>query len=636
MGRGTTAEDVTKREEISLATTTGSTLVLADDPDGDDPMSENNHKAFIRIARELFQDDGVQDFSDFEICKWFVAQKGHRGKALSALSESLHWFKTYRRDISSRGCSPLQILNSGKLTTPEEQDLWAMFADFEASAFLRFFGHARDKTPIFLCRLDALACHQATNYCSVGDEVVNNNATALGSNTAATAGGSGAASLPLSLSSSLNSSMFKNLTNTPLTATTESLNDSGVGLGTKQKAEQGSVDDLGTMSVDSGGSVETSNATSEPSIAPTTNTTATTAATPTTTAAATAPAAASTASASTKPSSSGRMSFSNTSFMSRTKTFRKKREKRKPCSLLAAIQKKSTGKEVLLSYIVSVIESARRDRVLKDKMTVVIDRGDTKEPPLNIVRFLITAFQKHYPDRLSKLYIFPTFSSGSFLLWGAAKGFLDPETLDKIHLREGFEFLHECIDREELLQCYGGMQPDFRTISMENLEDEGSLHGSASLILDTTDTEDGILVSNSTAAAKAPTASSSTTQAAMTTETAAGAAPGATSGIATGTSTAPPTAPKAQAAPTKQPAFQAAKNFFRIRSLSISNNAVGPMMSSGSASSAAANGSSEGQGSGNGVGGGASGRERTKSNRAAVIVTVEDVWVAPDELDMMC
>ena len=44
---------------------------------------------FVITAKELYAADGIRDLTDLEVAKWLVTKKGHRGKALEALSETL-------------------------------------------------------------------------------------------------------------------------------------------------------------------------------------------------------------------------------------------------------------------------------------------------------------------------------------------------------------------------------------------------------------------------------------------------------------------------------------------------------------------------------------------------------------------
>ena len=46
-------------------------------------------KVFVTTARELYQQDGIASLSDADISKYLHSKKGHRGKALEALGETL-------------------------------------------------------------------------------------------------------------------------------------------------------------------------------------------------------------------------------------------------------------------------------------------------------------------------------------------------------------------------------------------------------------------------------------------------------------------------------------------------------------------------------------------------------------------
>ncbi|KAI8807409.1 hypothetical protein BJ742DRAFT_812631, partial [Cladochytrium replicatum] len=83
-------------------------------------------KDFVSTARLLFAQDGVDTFTDVELHKWLHANKNHRGRALSALSDTLTWRRQFNVD---------------KLKSED-------FSAFEASGYLHFFGSTHDGTPI--------------------------------------------------------------------------------------------------------------------------------------------------------------------------------------------------------------------------------------------------------------------------------------------------------------------------------------------------------------------------------------------------------------------------------------------------------------------------------------------------------
>lgn len=86
----------------------------------------------------------------------------------------------------------------------------------------------------------------------------------------------------------------------------------------------------------------------------------------------------------------------------------------------------------------------------------MIDRGTTKEPSLTIARYLIPLFQKHFPNRLAQLSVFPVAGASSWMLWSAIKVLLDKTTLQKVIIwREREKF--SCVDticEDPLIFCY--------------------------------------------------------------------------------------------------------------------------------------------------------------------------------------
>ncbi|KAJ3222975.1 hypothetical protein HK099_001693 [Clydaea vesicula] len=105
-------------------------------------------------------------------------------------------------------------------------------------------------------------------------------------------------------------------------------------------------------------------------------------------------------------------------------------------NLLNTIYKDANGKEKVLLYILNFLNKSKKEGIFKGKITLIIDRGQTSEPNLSIMRYLIPIFQNHFPERLNKLIIFP--------VSGAASS------------KELFNW----IDNEEKLERYGGTLVD--------------------------------------------------------------------------------------------------------------------------------------------------------------------------------
>ncbi|EGF82504.1 hypothetical protein BATDEDRAFT_23061 [Batrachochytrium dendrobatidis JAM81] len=77
------------------------------------------------------------------------------------------------------------------------------------------------------------------------------------------------------------------------------------------------------------------------------------------------------------------------------------------------------------------------------------------------IQFLVRTIEhaSHYPERLSRMYIFPT-NMLFKVVWNMAKGYLDPVTLSKIHVKESPASLAGWVSRENLFVRYGGLAND--------------------------------------------------------------------------------------------------------------------------------------------------------------------------------
>jgi hypothetical protein len=74
---------------------------------------------------------------------------------------------------------------------------------------------------------------------------------------------------------------------------------------------------------------------------------------------------------------------------------------------------------------------------------------------LAFAKHILPIFQKHYPEKVSRVYIFPknTFLSMVFKVFSML---LRPETIKRIVLRSGPECLVEGLSRENILKRFGG------------------------------------------------------------------------------------------------------------------------------------------------------------------------------------
>lgn len=90
-------------------------------------------------------------------------------------------------------------------------------------------------------------------------------------------------------------------------------------------------------------------------------------------------------------------------------------------------------------------------------MTIIFDRTGMKadKADLAFAKHILPIFQKHYPEKVFRVYIFPknTFLSMVFKMFSML---LRPETVNRIVLRSGPECLVEGLSRENILKRFGG------------------------------------------------------------------------------------------------------------------------------------------------------------------------------------
>ena len=110
------------------------------------------------------------------------------------------------------------------------------------------------------------------------------------------------------------------------------------------------------------------------------------------------------------------------------------------------------------------------NRILKDKMSIVFDRTGMKldKSDLNFAMGILPIFQKHYPEKMSRVYIFPknTILSMLFKMFSMA---LKPVTIQRIVLKGGPECLMEGIGSDNILERYGGSLKE-RAVETDKLE----------------------------------------------------------------------------------------------------------------------------------------------------------------------
>lgn len=115
--------------------------------------------------------------------------------------------------------------------------------------------------------------------------------------------------------------------------------------------------------------------------------------------------------------------------------------------------------------IKSILNSFDSSRLIKRKVTVILDRLDItsdNNEGIQFIRSAITNIQTNLPEIIHKVVIFPT-NMVLYAVWKVAKNFLDPRVVGKVALcgnKEYKETLGDIIDPHNLPMRYGGKSVD--------------------------------------------------------------------------------------------------------------------------------------------------------------------------------
>ncbi|KAI8929277.1 CRAL-TRIO domain-containing protein [Entophlyctis helioformis] len=114
-----------------------------------------------------------------------------------------------------------------------------------------------------------------------------------------------------------------------------------------------------------------------------------------------------------------------------------------------------------IRFVVYMLERARRQGQFPDKVTVIIDRSGmrTDKSDIKVASTLIPILQNHFPERLSRMYIFPT-NTLFWMAWKMASMYMDKATIPKIFIKDSPAALSEWIARENMFTRYGGLAAD--------------------------------------------------------------------------------------------------------------------------------------------------------------------------------
>jgi CRAL/TRIO domain len=88
-----------------------------------------------------------------------------------------------------------------------------------------------------------------------------------------------------------------------------------------------------------------------------------------------------------------------------------------------------------LKFLINTLERGRKEGRVTDKISMIFDRSGmrTDKADVKLLSYIVPVFQAHYPEMLSRMYVFPT-TSMFWVFWGMAGLVFDPVTLSKVVL----------------------------------------------------------------------------------------------------------------------------------------------------------------------------------------------------------
>ena len=117
----------------------------------------------------------------------------------------------------------------------------------------------------------------------------------------------------------------------------------------------------------------------------------------------------------------------------------------------------SNSKDREIKYFIHLIEKSRKEDSSLSKLTLVYDLNGTKseKSDINLIFSLLEILGKHFPESLSRIFIFPKSSFTSMFMKMSPVN-LKPEILSRITVSSGPETLFTCISTDNILTKYGG------------------------------------------------------------------------------------------------------------------------------------------------------------------------------------
>jgi hypothetical protein len=100
--------------------------------------------------------------------------------------------------------------------------------------------------------------------------------------------------------------------------------------------------------------------------------------------------------------------------------------------LSESLKKEQGERDRFLKFLIFQLERALYLGIVKDKVTIVLDRGSLNEPSAALAKTIVPIFLQHYPERLYQAIVFPAQGASSWLLWKSLKPILGSTTANKV------------------------------------------------------------------------------------------------------------------------------------------------------------------------------------------------------------
>ena len=130
------------------------------------------------------------------------------------------------------------------------------------------------------------------------------------------------------------------------------------------------------------------------------------------------------------------------------------------------------SKEREIKYLIKTFEKGRKQKSFNDRFSLVIDLYGVKseKSDINFIFNMVSLLGKHYPETISKIYVFPKSSFNVMFLKMACYN-LRPEINTRINISPGPEIMFGSISPDNILRKYGGKLSDDNICDTHTIND---------------------------------------------------------------------------------------------------------------------------------------------------------------------